>query len=119
MVYTNGTKKYIVIPKLEFGNVLLLPEPVWGWLQNKTTLYNVGKLPPTHNLLAFYWWIKKVFGANAILSIFSLVELMPGKQNGLSSKDWGAIMLQDMPIIHVLPTDAPAILINEELTCLL
>nr|WP_187286179.1 cobaltochelatase subunit CobN [Methanothermus fervidus] len=109
MVYTNGTKKYIVIPKLEFGNVLLLPEPVWGWLQNKTTLYNVGKLPPTHNLLAFYWWIKKVFGANAILSIFSLVELMPGKQNGLSSKDWGAIMLQDMPIIHVLPTDAPAI----------
>ncbi len=109
MVYTNNTGKYIVIPKLEFGNILLAPEPVWGWLQNNTTLYNTGKLPPTHQLLAFYWWMKKVYHADAILSIFSIVELMPGKATGLSARDWGAIMLQDMPIIHVLPMDAPAI----------
>jgi len=30
MVYTNGTGKYIAIPKLEFGNILLVPEPVMG-----------------------------------------------------------------------------------------
>ncbi|MGD9626652.1 MAG: cobaltochelatase subunit CobN [Methanobacteriales archaeon] len=109
MVYTNGTGKYIVIPILEFGNILLAPEPVWGWLQDNNTLYNTGKLPPTHQLLAFYWWINKVYNASAILSIFSLVELMPGKQAGLSAEDWGAILLQDTPIIHVLPMDAPAI----------
>lgn len=34
---------------------------------------------------------------------------MPGKQEGLSNSDWGAVLLQDMPIIHVLPMDAPAI----------
>ena len=109
MVYTNSTGKYIVIPKLEFGNILLAPEPVWGWLQDNTTLYNTGKLPPTPNLLAFYWWMRKVYHADAILSVFSLVPLMPGKQEGLSSRDWGAVLLQDMPIIHVLPMDAPAI----------
>ncbi|NPV64452.1 MAG: cobaltochelatase subunit CobN [Methanobacteriaceae archaeon] len=109
MVYSNSTGKYIVIPMLEFGNILLAPEPVWGWLQDNTTLYNTGKLPPTHQILAFYWWINKVYGADAILSIFSIVELMPGKQAGLSAKDWGAILLQDTPIIHVLPMDAPAI----------
>lgn len=53
--------------------------------------------------------MKRVYRADAILSIFSLVPLMPGKQEGLSGSDWGAILLQDMPIIHVLPMDAPAI----------
>ncbi|MEM4526061.1 MAG: cobaltochelatase subunit CobN, partial [Methanothermobacter sp.] len=109
MVYANSTGKYIVIPRLEFGNIILAPEPVWGWLQDNNTLYNTGKLPPTHQLLAFYWWINKVYDADAILSIFSIVELMPGKQAGLSAEDWGAILLQDTPIIHVLPMDAPAI----------
>ncbi|MDI9615085.1 cobaltochelatase subunit CobN [Methanothermobacter sp.] len=109
MVYRNSTGKYIVIPTLQFGNILLAPEPVWGWLQDNNTLYSTGKLPPTHNLLAFYWWIRRVYSADAILSVFSLVPLMPGKQEGLSSRDWGAVLLQDMPIIHVLPMDAPAI----------
>ena len=109
MVYGNTTGKYIVIPKIQYGNILLAPEPVWGWLQDNSTLYNTGTLPPTHNLLAFYFWMNKVYKADAIFSIFSIVELMPGKQVGLSAKDWGAILLQDMPIIHVLPMDAQGI----------
>ena len=106
MVYENETGKYIVIPKIQYGNILLVPEPVWGWLQDDSTLYNTGTLPPTHDCLAFYFWMNKVYGADAIFSIFSIVELMPGKQVGLSAHDWGAILLQDMPIIHVLPMDA-------------
>ncbi|CDG64689.1 protoporphyrin IX magnesium chelatase [Methanobacterium sp. MB1] len=109
MVYENATGKYIVIPKIQYGNILLVPEPVWGWLQDNSTLYNTGTLPPTHNCLAFYFWMNKVYHADAIFSIFSIVELMPGKQVGLSAHDWGAILLQDMPIIHVLPMDAEGI----------
>ena len=109
MVYGNATGKYIVIPKIQYGNILLVPEPVWGWLQDNSTLYNTGTLPPTHDCLAFYLWINKVYNADAIFSIFSIVELMPGKQVGLSAHDWGAILLQDMPIIHVLPMDAEGI----------
>lgn len=106
MVYTNKTGSYIVIPKIQFGNILLVPEPVLGWLQDNTTLYNVGSMPPTHQCLAFYLWMNKEYKADAIFSIFSIVELMPGKQVGLSAKDWGAILIQDMPLIHVLPIDA-------------
>ncbi|BDZ68139.1 cobaltochelatase subunit CobN [Methanobacterium ferruginis] len=109
MVYENETGKYIVIPKIQYGNILLVPEPVWGWLQDNSTLYNTGTLPPTHDCLAFYFWINKVYGADAIFSIFSIVELMPGKQVGLSAHDWGAILIQDMPMIHVLPMDAEGI----------
>jgi len=109
MVYENSTGKYIVIPKIQYGNILMVPEPVWGWLQDNSTLYNTGTLPPTHDCLAFYFWMNKVYHADAIFSIFSIVELMPGKQVGLSAKDWGAILLQDMPIIHVLPMDAQGI----------
>ncbi|MDY9923312.1 cobaltochelatase subunit CobN [Methanobacterium sp.] len=109
MVYENATGKYIVIPKIQYGNIILVPEPVWGWLQDNSTLYNTGTLPPTHDCLAFYFWMNKVYHADAIFSIFSIVELMPGKQVGLSAHDWGAILLQDMPIIHVLPMDAEGI----------
>ena len=106
MVYGNQTGKYIVIPKIQYGNILLAPEPVWGWLQDNSTLYNTGALPPTHQCLAFYLWMNKKYDADAIFSIFSIVQLMPGKQAGLSAKDWGAILIQDMPLIHVLPMDA-------------
>ncbi len=109
MVYGNQTGKYIVIPKIQFGNILLAPEPVWGWLQDNSTLYSTSSMPPTHQCLAFYLWMNKQYNADAVFSIFSIVELMPGKQVGLSAKDWAAILMQDMPMIHVLPMDAEGI----------
>jgi len=109
MVYENETGQYLVIPKIQFGNVLLAPDPTWGWLQNESVMYYNGSIPPTHQCLAFYLWLKKEFKADAIFAIFTSIEMMPGKECGLSAHDWGAILLQDMPLIHVLPMDAEGI----------
>ena len=109
MVFENETGQYLVIPKIQFGNVLLAPDPTWGWLQNESVMYYNGSIPPTHQCLAFYLWLKKEFGADAIFAIFTSIEAMPGKECGLSAHDWGAILIQDMPLIHVLPMDAEGI----------
>ncbi len=109
MVWKNDTDEYLVIPKIQFGNVLLAPDPTWGWLQNESVMYYNGSIPPTHQCLAFYLWLNKEFDADAVFAIFTSIEAMPGKECGLSAHDWGAILLQDVPLIHVLPMDAEGI----------
>ena len=109
MVYENSTDRYLVIPVLRFGNILLAPEPMNGWSSSEKAMYNDASYPPTHQCFAFYKYMAEEYQTDAIFSIFSTIELMPGKECGLSAKDWGAILMQDMPHIHVLPMDAQGI----------
>ncbi|KKG16184.1 protoporphyrin IX magnesium chelatase [Methanosarcina sp. 2.H.T.1A.6] len=109
MVYENSTGKYLVIPVLQFGNVILVPDPQHGWSSSEKTLYNNASYPPTHQCFAFYKYMSREYKADALFTIFSSVELMPGKECGLSAKDWGALLLEDMPHVHVLPMDAEGV----------
>ena len=109
MVYENSTGKYIVIPVLRFGNILLAPDPQNGWASSDDAIYNNASYPPTHQCFAFYKYMAEEYKADAIFSIFSSIELMPGKECGLSAKDWGALLMQDMPHVHVLPMDAEGV----------
>ncbi|HQD27190.1 MAG TPA: cobaltochelatase subunit CobN, partial [Methanoculleus thermophilus] len=109
MVYENGGTRSLVIPTIRFGNVLLAPHPMWGWDQNTGVMYHDGSVPPTHQYLAFYYYMDRVYEADAIFSIFSNIALMPGKESGLAADDWGALLMGDMPHIHVLPVDAEGI----------
>ncbi|MEA3325302.1 MAG: cobaltochelatase subunit CobN, partial [Euryarchaeota archaeon] len=100
MVYENETGKYIAIPKIQFGNILIVPNPTWGFLQNDTTLYYDGAIPPHHEYIAYYFWLNREYKADAMFTIFTQISLMPGKIIGLSRHDWGGILLEDMPHIH-------------------
>jgi cobaltochelatase CobN len=110
MTWENETtgEEYFVIPKLSFGNVILTPQPTRGWLQNNTVLYHNKDIPPHHQYIAFYLWLKQEqesggFGADAILHFgkHGTQEWLPGKESGLSSRDcWPAILIQDMPVIY-------------------
>ncbi|MCD6144886.1 MAG: cobaltochelatase subunit CobN, partial [Methanosarcinales archaeon] len=105
MVWTNNTtgKQYFVIPKLSFGNVILTPQPTRGWLQNNTVLYHNKDVPPHHQYIAFYLWLKHEFKADAIIHFgkHGTQEWLPGKETGLSAKDcWPAILIQDIPVIY-------------------
>lgn len=109
MVYEDGGVRSLVIPTIQFGNVLLVPDPMWGWNQDTDVMYHDGSIPPTHQCLAFYYYMDRVYGADAIFSIFSSIEMMPGKESGLAADDWGALLMGDMPHVHVLPMDAEGI----------
>ncbi|MCD4844961.1 MAG: cobaltochelatase subunit CobN [Methanosarcinales archaeon] len=113
MVYKNETGKYIVIPKIQLGNILIMPHPTWGFLQNDTTLYYDGAIPPHHEYIAFYFWLNQEYEADAMFSIFTQISLMPGKIIGLSRYDWGGLLLQDMPHIHTLKVDMDSGLRNK------
>jgi cobaltochelatase CobN len=111
MVYEKNGQKYIVIPMLKFGNILLAPQPMRSKDQSTTAMFTDDAIPPTHQYIAFYMWMNKVYDADALIHFgtYGSFEYLPGKQNGLSvTTDWPAILIQDMPHIYLYTIDGTA-----------
>lgn len=102
MVWERRGEKFLVIPRIDLGNVILLPQPLRGEVHGKeeasAQAHDKATTPP-HNYLATYFWLQQEFGANAVVhfgthgSEFAL----PGKPNGLSRRDWCDVIMGDMP----------------------
>ena len=103
MVYENESGKYIMIPKISLGNILIAPQPSRAGTQNMTALYHDKSVPPTHQYIAFYYWLSHDYGADAIVSVgrHGTQEWLPGKGVGLSVEEcWPAILIQDLPVVY-------------------
>lgn len=89
----------LVIPGLMFGNVFLTVQPSRGW--DAVTNYHDPYLPPTHQYIAFYNWIEKVLGANAMIHLgtHGTLEFLPGRTTGLQEDDW-PFQLTNIPNIN-------------------
>ena len=97
----NG-KKYMVIPAIKRGNVVILPQPVRGWLQDKEALYHDDDLWPHHQYVGVYAWLDHEFKANAIIHFgtHGTHEWLPGKSNGLSGEDPPEAVIGNIPVIY-------------------
>ena len=95
-------KKYMVIPAVKRGNVVILPQPVRGWLQDKEAIYHSKDLSPHHQYFGAYLWLKYGFGADAVIHFgtHGTHEWLPGKSNGLSGDDPPEALIQDLPVIY-------------------
>ena len=85
MVYKN---RYIVIPGLWFGNILVTFQPSRGWEEVQN--YHDLKLPPHQQYVSFYKWLDKTFKANAIINMgtHGTLEWLPGTNLGSFEGDW-------------------------------
>ncbi|MDO5834903.1 MAG: cobaltochelatase subunit CobN [Methanobacterium sp.] len=104
MVYLKDGIRYLVLPAIKYGNVILAPEPSRGYAQDDDALYHSSSIPPTHQYLAFYFWLKQDFGADAIIDLgrHGSLAWLPGKSGpGLDIENcWPAIVSQDIPVIY-------------------
>jgi cobaltochelatase CobN len=107
MIFENGSGKYIVIPNIRYGNMLLAPQPYRGFLNDVSKTYHDTELPPNHQYIAFYLWLKKVYNASALVHVgtHGTLEWLPGKQLGLSGKCWPDILVQDFPNSYIYIVD--------------
>jgi len=98
MVY-NGK---IVLPGIMLGNVFIGAQPMRGWGENSTDIAHSSTLPPTHQYIAFYMWLQKNMGTNAVIHMgtHGTLEWLPGKSVGLGEDDWPDILLGDTPNIY-------------------
>ena len=93
-----------------FGNVFVGVQPSFGYEGDPMRLLFEKGFAPTHAFAAFYRWLREDFKANAVLHFgtHGALEFMPGKQTGLSGKDWPDRMIGDLPNIYLYAANNPS-----------
>ncbi|MBP0018904.1 MAG: cobaltochelatase subunit CobN [Cyanobacteria bacterium SBLK] len=91
------------IPGIQFGNIFVGIQPSRGYDLDPSLNYHAPDLEPTHNYLAFYYWLREEFPAHAIAHIgkHGNLEWLPGKSIALSSECYPEIALGTLP--HFYP----------------
>ncbi|ELR99609.1 cobaltochelatase subunit CobN [Gloeocapsa sp. PCC 73106] len=97
------TSETIPIPGKRLGNIFIGIQPSRGYDLDPSLNYHAPDLEPTHAYLAYYFWLKEVFGAQAIVHLgkHGNLEWLPGKSLALSSGCYPEIALTSIP--HFYP----------------
>ncbi|MCC7201990.1 MAG: cobaltochelatase subunit CobN [Nitrospirae bacterium] len=110
MAYTDTAgKQYFVLPMVQYGNILLSPQPAMGWSDHVDKVLHDVTLPPSHQYLAFYFWLRKEFRADAIVQFgtHGTHEWLPGKEVGLAYSDSPEYLFEDIPNLYYFIVDDP------------
>jgi cobaltochelatase CobN len=85
------------------GRVVLGIQPARGYHVDPNATYHSPDLVPPHGYLACYWWLRHIWGAQAVVHLgkHGNLEWLPGKALALSAACWPEIALG--PIPHLYP----------------
>ncbi len=99
----------LVIAGVRFGNVFVCIQPPRGFSENPVAIYHDPDLPPSHHYLACYWWLDRVFGADAIVHLgkHGTLEWLPGKSLALSRGCAPDAVLGDLPLFYPFIVNDP------------
>ncbi len=94
---------HFALSVLDFGHVVVGVQPARGYNIDPGETYHSPDLVPPHNYLAFYFWLRESFGAQAIVHMgkHGNLEWLPGKAVALSETCWPEAVLGPLP--HVYP----------------
>ncbi|MHC5814670.1 MAG: cobaltochelatase subunit CobN, partial [Nostoc sp.] len=99
-----GNNPYLMpISGIKLGNVFVGIQPPRGYDNDPSLNYHAPDLEPTHAYLAFYYWIRECFGADAVVHVgkHGNLEWLPGKSVALSSNCYPEVALGALP--HLYP----------------
>lgn len=93
----------LCIPGVVKGNIFIGIQPPRGHFEQIETMIHSTDLVMPHHYLAYYRWIKNVFGAHAVIHLgtHGTLEWLPGKGNAMSEECYPDLILEDMP--HLYP----------------
>ena len=103
MTFARDGKKFMAVPRVEFGNVVLIPVPQAGAGDDETKLVHGVKKAPPYPYVAAYLWGLRTYQADAFIHFgtHGSVEFTPWKQNGLSKYDWPDALLYGVPHFYL------------------
>ena len=92
----------LAIAGIDLGNVFVGLQPPRGFGENPIAIYHSPDMAPTHHYIAYYRWVRDVFGADAILHLgkHGTLEWLPGKGIGLSPSCYPEVALDDVPLFY-------------------
>ncbi|MDZ7967216.1 MAG: cobaltochelatase subunit CobN, partial [Nostoc sp. DedSLP03] len=91
------------VPGIQLGNIFVGIQPARGYDNDPSLNYHAPDLEPTHAYLAFYYWVRETFGADAVVHVgkHGNLEWLPGKSVALSSNCYPEVAFGALP--HLYP----------------
>lgn len=91
------------ISGIQLGNIFIGIQPSRGYDRDPSLNYHAPDLEPTHEYLAFYYWVRSVFNSHAVVHVgkHGNLEWLPGKSVALSECCFPEVALGPMP--HLYP----------------
>ena len=89
----------MAIGRIQFGNVILMPQSLPGEGSDENKLVHGVKMAPPHTYIATYLYLRHGFKADAMMHFgtHGSLEFTPWKQVALSSYDWPDVLVGEMP----------------------
>ena len=86
-----------------YGNVFVGNQPARGRGLDLVATYHDADLVPTHNYLAFYFWLRRAYAVDAVVHVgkHGNLEWLPGKSVALGAACWPDAILGPLP--HLYP----------------
>ena len=94
---------HLAVARLEFGNIVLLPQPLSGLGEDTFKIVHGTNSAPPPPYIASYLWVKNAFQADAVIhwGTHGSLEFTPGKQVALSGADWTDALIGTTPHFYV------------------
>ncbi len=88
---------------IKLGNIVILLQPTRGYTEDNIKDIHSPVLPPHHNYIAHYLWVKSYFKADLIIHLgkHGTVEWLPGKGIGQSESCFPQLLVPNIP--HLYP----------------
>ncbi|NOC92901.1 cobaltochelatase subunit CobN [Ruegeria sp. HKCCD6604] len=94
---------------LRRGKALVALQPERGSPELRDDDYHDLSRTPRHGYVAFYLWLRKGLGADALIHIgaHGTLEWLPGKSVALSADCWPEALIGDLPVIYPFIVNDP------------
>ncbi|MDF3936571.1 cobaltochelatase subunit CobN [Pseudomonas citronellolis] len=99
----------MMVAGLRFGLAFVGIQPARGYQLDPAAIYHDPALVPPHGYLAFYFWLREAFGADAVIHVgkHGNLEWLPGKGVGLSEECWPDAILGALPNLYPFIVNDP------------
>lgn len=99
----------MMVAGLRFGLTFVGIQPARGFHLDASAVYHDPDLVPPHGYLAFYFWLRELYRAHAIVHVgkHGNLEWLPGKGVGLSDTCWPDAILGPVPNIYPFIVNDP------------
>lgn len=99
----------MMVAGLRLGLAFVGIQPARGYQLDPAAIYHDPALVPPHGYLAFYFWLREAFGADAVIHVgkHGNLEWLPGKGVGLSEECWPDAILGPLPNLYPFIVNDP------------
>ncbi len=103
MTVGEGEETALAVARVQFGNVVILPQPLPGVGDDTFRLVHGARKAPPHPYVASYLWTRNAFEADAVMHFgtHGSLEFTPWKQIALSAFDWSDALVGGLPHVYV------------------